>query len=754
MASNRSIGSLTLDLIARIGGFVTGLDKAEREVKTRSQSMEKSLKNLGTTARTAFAGIGGLSFVRRFISNTVEAENALAQLDAALKSTGGNVGYTSAQLTEMSRRMAAETIHSTAEIGQAQARLLSYTTVVGETYPRALQAAIDQSVRLGISLSQSAEIIGRAIETPSKGIESLSRQGFRFTEAQKDLLKSLENTGRLAESQAIVLGVIEEAYGGAARAARDTFGGALSAVNKSIQDLMTGKDSVPELTKALNVFAETLQDPAFKQAADGVFGGIAKYMTTLTQGAIGWGYRFGLVGDEVIKLDREIEKVQNRISAMERRRAGGAPNWIDWLIQGDSEKKLQGLKKELADLTKQYWDLIDANAALLSSGQGGLVPSAVAPVEVGPSEEFLKLEARLKEQIALYGSVGEAAKIAYQIQSGQLDDLTKAEQQRVLSLARQYDALVANANAEKELEASRKRLEDTLQNQIRAYEQQLALTGEITELDRIRYEIANGGLKGIQADQAAYLESLAKQIDLEKQRADMQDRVNAIIEDTMTPLERYNKTIEELNKLREESIALLGEEGLSYETYARAVAKAQEELEKATHQTNEFMLEAARNTQNILADTLFDAMQGKITDVGKMFKQMVDRMVANAIAADLATKLFGNPESASGGGGWVGAAFNWLGRFFGGGKASGGSVAGGMLYRVNENGVEGLSIPGSGDYLLMGNRSGTVIPNNQVGRRSIVNQNIYVQGRIDQRSARQLELEALRRQRLANARLG
>ena len=749
--ASRSLGSLTLDLIARIGGFTGPLSKAERELRRSTKSMERALDGLDSRIRGLFFILGGVSLVRGIIRNTAEAENALAQLDAALISTGGAAGYTRDQLTSMAQRMATETVHSVDEITAAQTRLLSYTTVVGETYPRALQAAIDQSVRLGITLSQSAEIIGRAIETPSRGVASLTRQGFHFTESQKSLLRSLEQSGRLMEAQAIVLDIIEESYGGAGRAARDTFGGALTAVQNSVKDLLTGKDSVPELTASLNEFAATLQDPGFKQAADSVLGGIADYINLVTQGAIGWAYRFGLAGDELTKIDREIEKVQNRIANMENRQGGGAWNWFGRLLNGDSADKLAEARRELAALSKEWWAMLDRRASPAETPVTGPAGPALPPP---PSEEFLKLEARLREQIALFGKVGEAAKIAYQIQSGQLDELSTSEQQRVLSLARQYDQLVANAQAEKELEQARKQLESSLKSQIENYERQIALTGEVTELDRIRYEIAKGGLQGITADQAAYLESLAKEIDLEKQRSDLQSRISSLVEEHMTPLERYNKTIEDLNKLREESIEVLGDEGLAYETYARAVEKAQKDLEEATHQTNEFLLEAARNTQNILADTLFDGMQGKIDDIGESFKKMIDRMVANALAAKLATALFGDPANPGGGGGWFGTAVSWLGSLFGGGRASGGSTASGRLYRVNERGVEGLSVPGLGDYLLMGNRSGQVIPTERAGRSSTVNQTIMVQGRVDQRSASQLAIESARRARIATARLG
>lgn len=44
---NRSLGSLTLDLIVEFGGFVEGWDKAERETKKRSKQLRKEFKELG-----------------------------------------------------------------------------------------------------------------------------------------------------------------------------------------------------------------------------------------------------------------------------------------------------------------------------------------------------------------------------------------------------------------------------------------------------------------------------------------------------------------------------------------------------------------------------------------------------------------------------------------------------------------------------------------------------------------------------------
>src|SRR5690606_13105332 len=115
-------------------------------------------------------GVGGI--FTKFISETIDAQNEQAQLAAVLKSTGEAAGYSISQLNKMAGELAG--IFSEGEINRAQTRLLSYTGIVGEKFPQAMQLVIDQAVRMGISIEDSAERIGRALDIPSQGYASLS----------------------------------------------------------------------------------------------------------------------------------------------------------------------------------------------------------------------------------------------------------------------------------------------------------------------------------------------------------------------------------------------------------------------------------------------------------------------------------------------------------------------------------------------------------------------------------------------------
>src|SRR5690606_32092049 len=110
-------------------------------------------------------------------------------------------------LVKMAREFQQASTFGTTEIIDAQTRLLSYSGIMGENIPRAMQAVIDQASRLGMSVQQSAEVIGRALESPSKAAAALSQQGFgaAFTKEVRGVIDALVAAGREAEAQVMIM---------------------------------------------------------------------------------------------------------------------------------------------------------------------------------------------------------------------------------------------------------------------------------------------------------------------------------------------------------------------------------------------------------------------------------------------------------------------------------------------------------------------------------------------------------------------
>lgn len=174
--------------------------------------------------------IGGL---RSIVTEGSNAEQELGQLNAVLASTGRQSEFAADELQKLAERLAGASNFASGDIINAQTRLLSYTNILKGEFPDAMQIVIDQSARLGISLEQSAEIVGRSLQEPTKAMQALGRQGFVLEESQKSLLAQLEATGKTAEAQRIIMDLLVESYGGAATAQKV---GAIAGLWKSVSE--------------------------------------------------------------------------------------------------------------------------------------------------------------------------------------------------------------------------------------------------------------------------------------------------------------------------------------------------------------------------------------------------------------------------------------------------------------------------------------------------------------------------------------
>lgn len=312
----------------------------------------------------------------------------------------------------------------------------------------------------------------------------------------------------------------------------------------------------------------------------------------------------------------------------------------------------------------------------------------------------------------------------------------------------------AEEEAKKAADAALKTLEDfeaSLQEQVATF----GMANDAV----VKYRLANGDLadaldkagpkaaifKDTIGALAEQLEEMRKkQEETEQKQRDWDAAVEEgrkITEAVRTPLEVYGDTLERLNQL-------LLDGHIAHQTYERAVTEAQETLEKATKKQNKFLEEANRNVQDILAGGLETALKDGVSKGAKgaldAFYDMLTKMATQAIAANLAQKIFGS-EGMGGGGGWIDTAMSWFGKLFGGTMDSGGRGKPGVAYAIGTGAQPEVFVP---------DQPGTFYPRGEGMGGNKLTQNIYVQGQVNQRSARQLELEALRRQRVANARLG
>lgn len=426
-------------------GAAGASDKAEKSLKNTTKAakdQEGVLSGLSSTIKNLVAGY--LSFqtingvIRSVVQNTINAENEQAQLDAVLRSTGESAGWSAKQLNAMAESLAQSSTFSAGAINSAQTRLLSYTGIVGEQFPEALQAVIDMSARTGMALEQSAETMGRALDIPSEGLTALSRQGFRFTEDQKKMVEQFERTGHVAKAQAIILDAVKTSYGGAASAARDTFGGAVADLRNSLQELTTGKDgSFSGTTEALKSLTETINSDATKNAFDSIVAAVARTVKVLAEGT-GWVIKFtqstaeGLskffngTDNPLERIDTEVASIRTNIESLQQTLNG--PKQFGLPLSAD---EIDNLNTQLAEQERRLKDLLgmreilnkDPAASGADNGIGTPKKTKRAPVAITRSKEE---EATIK---ALLDSQNRAL-AAQQEEFDRRDDEARAEAHR------------------------------------------------------------------------------------------------------------------------------------------------------------------------------------------------------------------------------------------------------------------------------------------------------------------------------------
>lgn len=251
------------DLVVRVGADTTQLNKklgdARKSIARNTREIQQLGRNM-TVGITAPLALMGASSVQAFR----EQSKAIAQVEAGLKSTAGQVGMTSQELQKMATDLQNKTLFGDEVIlKDATAQLLTFTNITGEQFARTQAAALDLATRLDGDLKSASIQLGKALNDPIANLSALSRSGIQFSKKQKEVIKSLTETGRLAEAQTLILDELNKQYGGSAEAAAEADGGFTQLAN-SFGDLQEeiGRllvDYLRPIVDQLKTFVQFLQ---------------------------------------------------------------------------------------------------------------------------------------------------------------------------------------------------------------------------------------------------------------------------------------------------------------------------------------------------------------------------------------------------------------------------------------------------------------------------------------------------------------
>lgn len=504
--AGKSLGTLTIDLVAKVGGFVTGMDKAERA----SAKWSKQVQDDVAKSSAALAGIG-----------------------AAAIAAGLAVGASGFQLLKSTSRQIAETDRWAKSLQLSTQELLAW------------QFAAEKA---GVSGDQMADIfkdIGDKI-----GDAVLNKSG-EAVDALNALGLSAEKLSKVSPDKQLL------------------------AISESLEKISTNAEKTTileslgnDLSKLLPLFDNNNQK--LKQFID-----LAKdYGVAPDPSSI----------DDLVKVNQLFEDMEAQVAGLKIEIAAGLAKVDLTPLQGSLDKLHDVLTDPL--VLQGISDLVSEVAQLA----GWLVKAAAGAGQLAAStgNRFAALSGKIdltnidqvNERIEYLQKILEGKKGFYSQSESMfgwitgVDDSAKALNDELLSLIETRDKFskasksvlplqVATVGTDnpfslppggtngKPVKTPTSKTENAFNSRLLDLQKQAALiettgkkTAEVTELEKINFDITSGNLKKLSEAQKEQLRTAAKALDSKKEELRL-NQENARVAEYVSGLERQNKLVQQ-----------------------------------------------------------------------------------------------------------------------------------------------------------------------------------------------------------------
>ncbi|HBZ2272473.1 TPA: phage tail tape measure protein [Klebsiella pneumoniae] len=504
--AGKSLGTLTIDLVAKVGGFVTGMDKAERA----SAKWSKQVQDDVAKSSAALAGIG-----------------------AAAIAAGLAVGASGFQLLKSTSRQIAETDRWAKSLQLSTQELLAW------------QFAAEKA---GVSGDQMADIfkdIGDKI-----GDAVLNKSG-EAVDALNALGLSAEKLSKVSPDKQLL------------------------AISESLEKISTNAEKTTileslgnDLSKLLPLFDNNNQK--LKQFID-----LAKdYGVAPDPSSI----------DDLVKVNQLFEDMEAQVAGLKIEIAAGLAKVDLTPLQGSLDKLHDVLTDPL--VLQGISDLVSEVAQLA----GWLVKAAAGAGQLAAStgNRFAALSGKIdltnidqvNERIEYLQKILEGKKGFYSQSESMfgwitgVDDSAKALNDELLSLIETRDKFskasksvlplqVATVGTDnpfslppggtngKPVKTPTSKTENAFNSRLLDLQKQAALiettgkkTAEVTELEKINFDITGGNLKKLSEAQKEQLRTAAKALDSKKEELRL-NQENARVAEYVSGLERQNKLVQQ-----------------------------------------------------------------------------------------------------------------------------------------------------------------------------------------------------------------
>ena len=608
-----AIAALTVDINAQLAGIEGDLGKVSRLAEQSAAKMSRAFDSVGESLRNVFSGVAigsvGSGFGRLMLRNVF-----------AGVAIGSVIGFGRLITEALDAQDALSDLSKSTAISIELLAGLKGAAITSGTDLEGVAAAVNKlSVNIGKNAEQFAAV-GITAREPLEALKQLADVYAAIEDPQMRAAFAAEAVGKSWASLAPLLSDGGESIGDLINKFRDVSG----VTEKSAQaaaELNGRLDVLKARVSGAAVELTNLLVPSLTRTAESVeqFAAKGEGLAAVFRGLIGLAkIPFDLALGEIdTSKAGQIKTLEEQLANLEwraksaRESGGGILNNLVFGKPGDLDKEIAGVRGQLEALRRFGKD----KAA-------GSKPEEAAEGKKAPSDAALKAFIGGERDRQSRGG-GRTAKA--------IDDGT--------------------------------RLVEQLRDQIRA-------TQDLTEVEKLELAIADGKYRTATAANLAiargYAETLdnikAARAEAEKEAEAQRERLELfaegarVFESVRTPTEALNAELDRL-------VTLLDAGAIDMETFGRAASRAGEEMQRleskgedTTNLLDEFAKTAAQNMQTSFANFLFDPFADGTKSMLQAFGDMIRRMIAEAVAADLIRRLFGDLGKGGGSGGGGGSS--------------------------------------------------------------------------------------------------
>ncbi|MFK3944169.1 phage tail tape measure protein [Pseudomonas monteilii] len=465
--ASRSLGTLTLDVIAQVGGFVAGMDKAERSSQKWRKEVEKSAKAAGLAIVSGVAA--GVTALAAFTVSTVQAANEITRFSTVAGTSTREfqryaagakaVGIENEKLADIFKdvndKVGDFLLNGGGELQDFFKTIAPKVGVTADQFrnlsgPQALQLFATSLQKAGLSQAEMTQQMEALASDATLLLPLLRDNGAGFA----TLGDAAEKAGAIMDEKTIVA---TQNLAAAGWLAEQSLTG--------IKNQMAGA-LMPTLSDYAVILFDLSQDT---ESMSVLSDGLRAVLDVTAKTALMVAYAFELTGRSISGLVTIVGGAFDGVDLSK-------PSEMLGKIRENSSKLAAGVGKDLDNMDARYnklWERIDQAG---SSGQAS-----------GKIKEIASALALLNHQAG----------------SGSF----KAPTEEALAAAKAAEA------AAKKLQTQFETTEEGYRRQIALIDASTSKQNKATEVSKLAFELESGRLKGITGERRKVLEGLAAELD-------------------------------------------------------------------------------------------------------------------------------------------------------------------------------------------------------------------------------------------------